>query len=95
MVLAWTLYIPMLSIWYMVEETSTDSIYEHFYSRLRHPNVINLMGYCANPLSFIYPYMERLSLHFSHDCKQVDIYSVYGFDCSTLLCSYIAHSKLD
>ena len=93
-----TIYTNALNLTrYMVEETSTDAIiYEHFYSRLRHPNVINLMGYCANPLSFIYSYMERLSLHFSlHDCKQVDIYSVYGFDCSTLSCLYIAHSKLD
>ena len=47
--------------------------------RFRHPNLINLMGFCQARAALVYPYMENLSLfHALHEYKVSYVY-VYTY----------------
>ena len=49
---------------------STRLIYSTIHIRFRHPNLIELMGYCESPACLVYPYMSNLSLfHCLHEYK--------------------------
>ena len=50
--------------------------------RFSHPNIIQLVGYCASPPALIYPFMEQHSLHYAPYEHKVHVCTcTHGFCC--------------